>query len=280
MQITPGRFRKWSIILGLGLILPAFGVLANDQLMQMAKNSNQWVMPTGNYTAQRYSTLDQITTTNVKNLHVAWTMSTGSLRGHEGQPLVIGDMMYVESSYPNHVYAVSLKDPGRIVWSFTPDQDKFAPSVACCDVVNRGVAYANGMIFANALDGNLYALDAKDGKVKWKAKNADPQLGQTQTMAPIVIKDKVITGVSGAEYGVHGYITANAIDTGKQLWRAYSTGPDDMIKFDPAKTIDGATGKPVGKDSSLKSWQGDQWKLGLPRRRASIFAVLSSCKSH
>jgi PQQ-dependent dehydrogenase (methanol/ethanol family) len=264
MQITPVRSRKWSIILGLGLglSLPAVGALANDQLMQMAKDPNQWVMPTGNYSAQRYSALDQITAGNVKDLHVAWTMSTGSLRGHEGQPLVVGDVMYFESSFPNHVYAVSLKDPGRMLWSFTPDQDKFAPSVACCDVVNRGAAYGDGMIFANALDGNLYALDAATGKVKWQAKNTDPELGGTQTMAPIVIKDKVITGVAGGEYGVRGYITANAIDTGKQLWRAYSTGPDEQIKFDPAKTIDGATGKPVGKDSSLKSWQGDQWKLG------------------
>ena len=180
----------------------------------------------------------------------------------QGQPLVIGNMMYFESSYPNHVYAVSLDDPGRIVWSFTPDQNKFAPSVACCDVVNRGPAYGKGMIFANALDGVMYALDAKTGAVKWKAQNADPMLGQTMTMAPLVIKDKVITGVSGAEYGVHGYITAYDIDTGKQVWRAYSTGPDEQIMFDPNKTLDGATQKPVGKDSSLKSWQGDQWKLG------------------
>lgn len=254
--------RKWAIMLGLGLSLSTVGALANDQLAQMAKDPNQWVMPSGDYTAQRYSALDQITAANVKNLHVAWTMSSGSLRGHEGQPLVVGDMMYFESSYPNHVYAVSLKDPGRMVWSFTPDQNKFAPSVACCDVVNRGPAYGKGMIFANALDGVMYALDAKTGKVKWKAKNADPMLGQTMTMAPLVVKDNVITGVAGAEYGVHGYITAYNIDTGKLAWRAYSTGPDDQIMFNPSKTIDGATGKPVGKDSSLKSWQGDQWKLG------------------
>lgn len=262
MRNTSVRSRPWSIVLGLGLGLTATGAMANDELMQMAKDHNQWVMPSGDYTAQRYSSLDQITADNVKKLHVAWTMSSGSLRGHEGQPLVIGNMMYFESSYPNHVYAVSLDDPGKIVWSFTPDQNKFAPSVACCDVVNRGPAYGKGMIFANALDGVMYALDAKTGAVKWKAQNADPMLGQTMTMAPLVVKDKVITGVSGAEYGVHGYITAYDIDTGKQAWRAYSTGPDDQIMFDPRKTIDGATQKPVGKDSSLKSWKGDQWKLG------------------
>jgi PQQ-dependent dehydrogenase (methanol/ethanol family) len=246
---------------GFGLTMSS-GLLANEELQKMAQDPNQWVMPTGDYSAQRHSTLDQITVDNVNHLHVAWTMSTGSLRGHEGQPLVIGDMLYVESSFPNHIYAVSLKDPGHIVWNFTPDQNKFAPSVACCDVVKRGVAYGDGKIFANALDGGLYALDAMTGKVVWSAKNADPDMGQTQTMAPIVIGNKVITGVSGAEYGVHGYITADDITTGKQLWRAYSTGPDDQIMFNPTKTIDGATQKPVGKDSSLKSWQGDQWKLG------------------
>jgi len=128
--------------------------------------------------------------------------------------------------------------------------------VACCDVVNRGAAYGDGMIFANALDGNLYALDAATGKVKWQAKNTDPELGGTQTMAPIVIKDKVITGVAGGEYGVRGYITANAIDTGKQLWRAYSTGPDEQIKFDPAKTIDGATGALTSAGSPIAAGSG------------------------
>jgi PQQ-dependent dehydrogenase (methanol/ethanol family) len=261
MSKQSARRRLWFIAIGIALGLPPLA-MANDALDKLSKDPNQWVMPTGDYAAQRYSALDQINTGNVKNLHVAWTMSTGSLRGHEGQPLVIGDMMYIVSSFPNHVYAVSLKDPSRIVWNFTPDQNKFAPSVACCDVVNRGAAYADGMIYVNALDGVLYALDAKTGKVNWQAKNADPMLGQTQTMAPIVIKDKVITGVSGAEYGVHGYITANDLKTGKQLWRAYSTGPDDQLLFNPSQTIDGATQKPVGKDSSLKSWEGEQWKLG------------------
>ena len=256
------RFWRPAVrIVCLALLLPGIAA-ANEQLDKLSQDHNQWVIPAGNYAGHRYSGLNQITPDNVKNLHVAWTMSTGSLRGHEGQPLVVGDTMFFESSFPNYVYAVSLKEPGRILWKFAPQQDKFAPSVACCDVVNRGVAYSNGIIYANALDGFLYALDAKDGSVKWKVQNADPKLGQTQTMAPLVIKDVVITGVSGAEYGVHGYVTANNAATGKQVWRAFSTGPDDQLLFDPNKTIDGATGKPVGKDSSLSSWQGEQWKLG------------------
>jgi PQQ-dependent dehydrogenase (methanol/ethanol family) len=238
------------------------GAQSSQSLQQMSQNPDDWVMPGGNYAVTRYSALDQIDASNVKNLHVAWTMSTGTLRGQEGQPLVVGDMMYFESSYPNYVYAVDLNNVGKIVWKSNIPQDAFAETVACCDVVNRGVAYADGMIFANLLDGRLYAFDAKTGKVKWSARNADPKIGQTMTMAPLVVHDEVLTGVSGAEFGVRGYLTAYDIHSGKQMWRAYSEGPDSDIMFNPAKTINAATGKPVGKDSSLKTWKGDQWKLG------------------
>jgi PQQ-dependent dehydrogenase (methanol/ethanol family) len=204
----------------------------------------------------------QIDNTNAGKLRMAWSMSTGTLRGQEGQPLVVGNMMYFESSYPNYVYAVNLDDVGKIVWKFSPEQDKFAPSVACCDVVNRGVAYADGKIFSAALDTKLYALDAKTGQVLWMAVNGDPQLGQTMTSAPLVVHDNVIVGIAGGEYGVRGYITAYNVNTGKQAWRAYNVGPDQDILVDPQKTIDGATGQPVGENSSLKTWQGDEWKLG------------------
>ena len=124
-------------------------------------------------------------------------MSTGTLRGQEGQPLVVGKMMYFESSYPNYVYAVDLDNIGRIAWKFSPEQDKFAPSVACCDVVNRGLAYGDGKILITTLDTHVYALDAKTGQVVWNAQNGDPKLGQTMTMAPLVVHDKVIVGISG-----------------------------------------------------------------------------------
>ena len=112
-----------------------------------------------------------------------------------------------------------------------------APPVACCDVVNRGVAYADGKVIASILDGHVYALDAKTGKVLWSAVNADPLKGQTVTAAPLVVKDKVIVGVSGGEYGVLGYLSAFDLNTGKLVWRAYSAGPDEGMLFDPAKTI-------------------------------------------
>jgi PQQ-dependent dehydrogenase (methanol/ethanol family) len=219
-------------------------------------------LPLGSYAGIRHSTLTQINTKNADKLHVAWTMSTGTLRGQEGQPLVVGNMMYFESSYPNFVYAINLDNVGQIVWKFAPEQDKFSPSVACCDLVNKGVAYADGKILVTTLDTHVYALDAKTGKVVWTASNGDPQLGQTMTMAPLVVHDKVIVGISGGEYGVRGYLSAFDLKTGKLVWRANSVGPDADILFDPVKTLDGATGQPVGKDSSLKTWNQDEWKLG------------------
>lgn len=259
-------FRNLPLAVLSAAILTVFaasaGAQSTESLEQMSQDPNQWVMPGGNYSVTRYSALDQINTTNAKNLHVAWTISTGTLRGQEGQPLVVGNMMYFESSYPNYVYAVDLNNVGKIVWKSNIAQDAFAETVACCDVVNRGVAYADGVIFANLLDGNIYAFNAKTGQVVWHEKNADPKIGQTMTMAPLVIHDEVLTGVSGAEYGVRGYLTAYNIHTGKLMWRAYSEGPDKDLMFNPNKTINSATGKPVGADSSLKTWKGDQWKLG------------------
>jgi lanthanide-dependent methanol dehydrogenase len=254
------NLRKQLICLAAGLC--GFAAIGAGPLDTEANDPNQWVLPLGSYSAIRHSKLNQITPDNAWKLKVAWMMSTGTLRGQEGQPLVIGDMMYFESSYPNFVYAVNLDDIGHIVWKFAPEQDKFAPSVACCDVVNRGVAYADGKIFVATLDTKLYALDAKTGKTLWMAKNGDPELGQTMTNAPLVVHDKVIVGIAGGEYGVRGYITAYDTNSGKLVWRAYSVGADKDMLFDPDKTIDGATQAPVGKDSSLKTWQADQWKLG------------------
>src|SRR5436853_7205985 len=193
----------------------------NEDLAKMSQDANQWVIPLGDYSGTRHSSLSQINAQNAAKLRVAWTMSTGALRGHEGQPLVVGKMMYVQSAFPNYVYAVDLDNIGRMVWKFTPRQDKLAPSVACCDLVNRGVAYANGKILMTTLDAKLYALDAKTGKVLWTATNGDPKLGQTMTGAPLVVHDKVLVGISGGEYGVRGYIPAYNLDTGKRGSPAY-----------------------------------------------------------
>ena len=166
------------------------------------------------------------------------------------------------TSYPNHVYAIDLNHPDRFAWKFDPPPDPNAPPVACCDVVNRGPAYSDGTLFVDALDGMVYALNAETGKEVWKAKNADPQLGQTLTAAPLVIKNIVFVGVSGGEFGVRGYLSAFDAKSGKLLWRAYSEGPDKDLLFNPKTTINAATQQPVGPNSSLDSWHGDEWKVG------------------
>jgi lanthanide-dependent methanol dehydrogenase len=226
----------------------------------LAGNPADWAMPTGTYDNHRYSALDQINTDNVGKLQVAWTFSTGVLRGHEGSPLVIGDTMYVHTPFPNTVFALDLNNDGKILWKYTPSQDPNVIPVMCCDTVNRGVAYADGKIFLHQADTTLVALDAKTGKVVWSAKTGDPSKGETGTSAPMVVGDLVYVGVSGGEFGVRGWVAAYNISDGKQVWRAYSEGPDSDILVDPQKTT--ALGKPVGEDSSLKTWQGDQWKIG------------------
>ncbi len=231
----------------------------NDELLKMQTDPNQWVMWGGNYAGNRYSELDQINVKNASELQVAWTMSTGVLRGHEGGPLVIGETMYLHTPFPNKVFAVNLADQS-IIWSYEPTQDSSVIPVMCCDTVYRGLAYGKGKIFLQQADTTLVALDAKTGKKIWSLKNGDPKKGETNTNAPVVIKNMVITGISGGEFGVRGYLTAYDTETGKQLWRGYSTGPDDEMLVDPEKTTHML--KPVGKNSSLKTWKGDQWKIG------------------
>jgi lanthanide-dependent methanol dehydrogenase len=235
-------------------------VVANDELLKLQKDPNQWVMPTGNYANHRYSELNQINKDTVKNLQPVWTFSTGVLRGHEGGPLVIGDVMYIHTPFPNIVYALDLNNDGRIIWKYEPKQDPSVIPIMCCDTVNRGVAYADGKIILNQADAHTVALDAKTGKELWKVQNGDPKKGESMTAAPMIVKDKVIVGISGGEFGVQGHVTAYNLADGKLAWRAYSTGPDDQTLLDPEKTTE--LGKPIGKDSSLKTWEGDQWKIG------------------
>jgi len=237
--------------------------MANADLAKLIKDPKNWAMQAGNFENQRYSTLNQINKKNVKDLKVAWTFSTGVLRGHEGGPLVIGGMLFVHSPFPNKVFAIDLETQ-KIVWKYEPKQDPSVIPVMCCDTVNRGLAYAEGKILLQQADTVLVALDAKTGKKLWDVKNGDPKIGETNTQAPHVFKDKVITGISGGEFGVRGRVTAYDLNTGKMVWKGYSTGPDAEMLMDPEKSMTWTNGKmaPVGKDSSLKTWQGDQWKIG------------------
>jgi PQQ-dependent dehydrogenase (methanol/ethanol family) len=257
--------KRWfHTVLAMAWLLAFPGVTwANADLEKMIANPDNWAMQAGDMYNHRYSNLTQINAKNVGKMQVAWMFSTGVLRGHEGSPLVMNGTMYLHTPFPNKVFAIDL-DTQKIKWRYEPKQDAAVIPQMCCDTVYRGLAYADNKIFLQQADSMLVALDANTGKVIWSVKNGDPKVGAVNTNAPHVFKDKVITGISGGEWGVRGYITAYDINTGKQVWRAYSMGPDEEMLVNPEKTMtwtDGAM-KPVGKDSSLKTWQGDQWKNG------------------
>lgn len=252
--------RALRLVSALSVLAGIAPASANDELQKLIQDPNQWVIQTGDYANTRFSKLDQINASNVNKLQVSWTFSTGVLRGHEGSPLVIGDVMYVHTPFPNTVFALDLNSDGKILWKYEPKQDPNVIPVMCCDTVNRGVAYADGKIFLHQADTTLVALDAKTGKPVWTVVNGDPKKGETNTATVLPVKDKVIVGISGGEFGVRCHVTAYDMKTGKQVWRAYSMGPDNEMLIDPEKTME--HGKPVGKDSSLKTWQGDQWKTG------------------
>ena len=252
----------WLCVSSALLALPGLA-LANADVEKNIANSKNWATQAGDMYNQRYSKLDQIKTSNVGKMQVAWTFSTGVLRGHEGSPLVIDGRMYLHSPFPNKVFAIDL-DTQKILWKYEPKQDPAVIPQMCCDTVNRGLAYAEGKVILQQADSMLVALDAQSGKVIWSTKNGDPKLGAVNTNAPHVFKDKVITGISGGEWGVRGFIAAYNLSDGKLAWKGYSVGPDAEMLIDPAKTMTWTDGKlaAVGADSSLKTWKGDQWKIG------------------
>ncbi len=204
----------------------SFSAMANDELTGLMKDDNQWAHPRKDFANTGYSAMSQINKGNVNKLKLAWTFATGVNRGHEGAPLVIGNIMYIHTAFPNNVYALDLDDDQKIVWSYFPKQDPSVQALLCCDNVNRGLGYGNGKIFLQQNDGLLVALDAKTGKKIWESMVVDTKIGASTTNAPHIIKDKVITGCSGGEYGVRCYISAYNIENGTLAWRAYSTGSD------------------------------------------------------
>ncbi|PPD31745.1 MAG: PQQ-dependent dehydrogenase, methanol/ethanol family [Methylomonas sp.] len=257
---------KAAALLAGGILSVAQPAHANKELEQLSKQNTNWVMQTKDYASTHFSEMIDININNVKNLKVAWSFSTGVLNGHEGGPIVVDGIMYVHTPYPNNVYAINLDEPDKILWQYKPKQNPAARAVACCDVVNRGLAYAPAgkdypaTIFLNQLDGHVVAINAKTGEMLWKMENSDIAMGSTLTVAPFVVKDKVIVGTSGAELGVRGYATAYNIKDGKQAWRVYATGPDEDIKL--SKDFNSANPHYGQFGLGLKTWEGDAWKIG------------------
>ena len=223
--------------------------------------AGEWQTPGGDYASSRYSALDEITPANAGKLHAAWTFSTGVLRGHEGQPLVVGSTMYLVTPYPNVSYALDLATEGQpLKWKARPENAQTAVGLACCDVVNRGAAYADGKIFYNLLDGHTVAVDAASGKLLWQTRMGDLAKGETMTMAPIVVNGRVLVGSSGGEMGVRGWIAALDAATGKEVWRAYNIGPDADIKVGTRFRDFYSTDRSPNQGAT--SWPSNTWRQG------------------
>jgi len=224
------RTHQLKLAVGAGLLsLICNFAFAEDDLGKLMQDDNQWASQRKDYANTGYSRLSQINKSNVGHLKQAWTFATGVNRGHEGAPLVVNDIMYVHTAFPNNVYALDLNDNQKIIWSYFPKQDPSVQALLCCDNVNRGLGYGDGKILLQQNDGTLIAFNAKDGTKVWETKVVDVKKGESNTNAPHVFKDKVITGMSGGEYGVRGFITAYNIKDGSLAWRAYSNGPDTDV---------------------------------------------------
>jgi PQQ-dependent dehydrogenase (methanol/ethanol family) len=230
---------------------------------QTAREDGQWTMPGKDYSATRFSGLAQIVPANVPRLRPVWTFSTGVLKGHEGQPLVVGKTMYVVTPYPNVLYAFDLSQPGYpLKWKYRPNVDPAALGMACCDAINRGAFYADGKVVYNTLDGHTIAVDAATGREIWNTRVGDLHDGETMPMAPLVVRDRVIVGPSGGEFGIHGWARGLDLATGKVAWTAYNAGPDKdmLVRKDAFKPF-----YDRGENLGVTSWAEDSWqKAGAP----------------
>lgn len=247
------------------------GVAASDkESAANAKNPALWSQPGGDNTLARHSNLKDLTAKNIGQMQMIWSQSTGSLRGHEGQPIVVDidgkPMMFFVSSWPNIVQALDLTDPDnpKQIWSYNKqtDRDQTAVPRACCDVVNRGISYSGGKVYFNTLDGYLVALEPKTGKEAWVVKHAYPEHGETVTQAPLIADGKVIVGMSGNEFGARGRLEAYNLADGKLVWRCQSNGTDKDVCLTPDSNKANPQHGTFGKDIGISSYPNDEWKRG------------------
>ena len=225
-------------------------------------DDGQWSTQSKTATGWRYSGLAEIDTSSVARLRESWSFSTGTLRGHEGAPLVVGNTMFLVTPFPNTAYAIDLAAPVQptVKWRFDPNPQQRAVGKACCDVVIRGWAYADGKLIYNLLDAHTVAVDAETGKEVWRTAMDDVGRGATMTMSPLVVGNKVLVGNSGGEMGVHGWLAALDVATGRQVWRAFATGPDSMVRLDSTFRPFYAHMKRPGL--GISTWPPDEWGRG------------------
>src|ERR1700691_5440772 len=261
------RLRMLCAVLALG---GCWGVASSDEVTDRAKNPDLWADPGGDQALTRHSALKNINAQNVHGLQMIWSQSSGTLRGHEGQPLVVDlggtPMMYMESGWPNIIQALDLTDADhpKENWNYTKTTDRDASAVprACCDTVNRGMSFADGKLVFGTLDGFVIALDAKTGKEVWVVKHAYPDKGETITPVPLIADGKVVIGFGGDEFAARSRLTAYDLQTGKKIWECHSTGSDkdvcltkDTNKAPPEYGV-------AGTDVGISTYPGDEWQRG------------------
>jgi quinohemoprotein ethanol dehydrogenase len=221
-----------------------------DQRLRDAESEpGSWLSHGRTYSEQRFSPLDQIRADNVNQLVRAWNFKTGLPRGHEATPLVVDGLFYFTSSW-SVVFALDARS-GELRWKYDPEVPRQSGAKACCDVVNRGVAYYGGRIYAASLDGRLTALDAKTGAVAWQVPTVDTSKPYTVTGAPRVVEGKVIIGNGGAEFGVRGYVSAYDAQSGALVWRTYTVPGDPSQPFESPAL-----------EHAASTWKGEWWKMG------------------
>ena len=205
-------------------------------------SAQNWPVYGGDQGNTRFSSSTQINSTNVSKLKVQWALQLGTNRSQESTPILVGDTLYVTSSFgPKTTFAVNAKT-GEVKWTYQPEIPKNVDQFACCDVVNRGVAHADGKIFVGRLDAHVVALDAKTGKELWKTQVVDYTQGSAITSPPTVVKNLIVTGFAGGEYGVRGALVALDQATGKEVWRTHMT--------------------PLQGELNGDTWKGDSAKFG------------------
>jgi alcohol dehydrogenase (cytochrome c) len=218
------RSRQFIAVISIatGMVAATFAASADDSVVKAVANSDQWAIAGHDYGNTRFSPLKQINSQNASKLSLVYSFSLGSLRSNESSPIVIGNTLYVSSSWgPKYVYALDAATGAR-KWTYEPEIPDDVLQYACCDVDNRGVTFADGKIFVGRLDGKLTALDATTGKALWTADVVDYKQGSVITSPPLVVRDKVITGFGGGEYGVRGSLQAFDLNTGKQAWTTFT----------------------------------------------------------
>jgi len=231
------------------------GAIDQARLEAADSDADNWLGYGRTYDEQRFSPLEQINAANVGELSVAWALELDTNRGQEGTPIVVDGVMYTSTAW-SKVVAVDAAT-GKLLWQFDPENDGAKGVHACCDVVNRGVAVWKGRVYVGTIDGRLIAIDAKTGQKAWEVVTVDQKKPYTITMAPRVVRDKIIIGNSGAELGVRGYVSAYDSNTGKLVWRFYT------VPGDPKAGPDGAASDEILAKLARPTWYGDNyWKLG------------------